>query len=117
MNINNQHTKCLISGSLNIYPLKGYEKNYLVKCKSCGSFFCYRILTEDELKKHYANYPIGYNVNSEITRKRINEVLNEFEKYRKNNTILDVGCGPGLFLIEAKKRGCRIWNRIFRCAN
>ena len=107
------HTKCLITNAQDLYPLKGYEKNYLVKSKSSGFVFCSKIPTEEELFNHYNNYPIGYGVDSAITTIRINEVLDGFEKFRKTNNMLDVGCGPGLFLIEAKKRGWEVYGTEF----
>lgn len=108
-----QHTKCLITQTEDLYPLKGYEKNYLVKSKSSGFVFCSKIPTEEEIYNHYNNYPIGYGADSAITTIRINEVLDGFEKFRKNNKMLDVGCGPGLFLIEAKKRGWEVYGTEF----
>ena len=105
----NQHRKCLLCNSFKLVSLKGYEKNYLVKCKSCGFVFCSRVPTDEEISAHYNNYPIGYGGDSLITIKRINEVLDEFEQFRKINKMLDVGCGPGLFLIEAKKRGWEVY--------
>lgn len=107
------HKKCLITGANDLYPLKGYEKNYLVKSKSSGFVFCSKIPTEEELFNHYNNYPIGYGTDSAITTIRINEVLDEFEQFRKTNKMLDVGCGPGLFLIEAKKRGWEVYGTEF----
>lgn len=107
------HTKCLITNAQDLYPLKGYEKNYLVKSKSSGFVFCSKIPTEEEILNHYNNYPIGYGADSTITTIRINEVLGGFEKFRKNNKMLDVGCGPGLFLIEAKKRGWEVYGTEF----
>jgi 2-polyprenyl-3-methyl-5-hydroxy-6-metoxy-1,4-benzoquinol methylase len=108
-----QFTKCLITGNEDLYPLKGYEKDYLVKSKSSGFVFCSRIATEKELFDYYSSYPVGYNSESEITRIRINELLDGFEKYRLTNKILDVGCGPGLFLIEAKKRDWDVYGTEF----
>lgn len=108
-----QFTTCLITGSKDLCPLKGYEKDYLVKSKSSGFVFCSRIATEKELIEYYSSYPIGYNSDSEITRIRINELLDGFEKFKKTNKILDVGCGPGLFLIEAKKRGWEVYGTEF----
>lgn len=113
MNQNQQHARCLITAANDLFPLKGYEKNYLVKSKSSGFVFCSKIPTEEEIFTHYNNYPIGYGVDSAITTIRINEVLDGFEKYRKTNKILDVGCGPGLFLIEAKKRGWEVYGTEF----
>ncbi|PJC62902.1 MAG: hypothetical protein CO022_02035, partial [Flavobacteriales bacterium CG_4_9_14_0_2_um_filter_32_27] len=69
------HTKCLITNAQDLYPLKGYEKNYLVKSKSSGFVFCSKIPTEEEILNHYNNYPIGYGADSTITTIRINEVL------------------------------------------
>lgn len=108
-----QHTKCLITQAEDLYPLKGYEKNYLVKSKSSGFVFCSKIPTEEEIFNYYNNYPIGYGADSAITTIRINEVLDGFEKFRKTNKMLDVGCGPGLFLIEAKKRGWKVYGTEF----
>ncbi len=108
-----KHKKCLITNAKDLYSLKGYEKDYLVKSKSSGFVFSSRIPTEEELIAYYSNYPIGYNVESEITKIRINEVLDGFEKFRQTNKMLDVGCGPGLFLIEAKKRGWEVYGTEF----
>jgi len=108
-----KHQKCLITNTHDLYPLKGYEKDYLVKSKSSGFVFCERIPTNEELLNHYNNYPIGYGVDSAITTTRINEALDGFEEFRKTNKMLDVGCGPGLFLIEAKKRGWEVYGTEF----
>lgn len=105
--------KCLITKSEDLYQLKGYEKDFLVKSKSSGFVFCSKIPTDEEILNHYSNYPIGYGVDSAITTIRINEVLDGFEKFRKTNKMLDVGCGPGLFLIEAKKRGWEVYGTEF----
>lgn len=102
-----KHQKCLITNAQDLFPLKGYEKDFLVKSKSSGFVFSARIPKEKELVAYYSNYPIGYNAESEITKIRTNEVLDQFEKFRSTNNMLDVGCGPGIFLVEAKKRG---WN-------
>jgi 2-polyprenyl-3-methyl-5-hydroxy-6-metoxy-1,4-benzoquinol methylase len=113
MSNNNHFKKCLITNKEDLYSLKGYENNYLVKSKFSGFVFCSRIPSEQEILNHYNNYPIGYNSDSEITRIRINQLLDGFEPYRKTNKLLDVGCGPGLFLIEAKKRGWEVYGTEF----
>ena len=113
MSDNHHFTKCLITGKKDLFPLKGYEAAYLVKSKSSGFVFCSKVPTDVEILKHYTNYPIGYGVDSAITTIRINEVLDGFEKFRKTNNMLDVGCGPGLFLIEAQKRGWKVYGTEF----
>jgi 2-polyprenyl-3-methyl-5-hydroxy-6-metoxy-1,4-benzoquinol methylase len=39
--------------------------------------------------------------------------LDKFEKYRKNNRILDVGCGEGWILESAKARGWQVYGTEF----
>ena len=104
MQTTNYHTRCLISDSANLKPMKGYENTYLVKSQPLGFVFSSRIPTEEELIKHYDGYS-REDYLSPITVKRYNELLDEFEVYRETGKLLDVGCGIGYFLDEAKKRG------------
>ncbi|HPX77089.1 MAG TPA: class I SAM-dependent methyltransferase [Bacteroidales bacterium] len=104
-----KHQHCLICESSKIKQLQGYyDKHKLVKCQSCGLVFMENIPTIEELNTHYSKYSYsseGYL--SPLTVQSYNFLLNKFEPYRKTNKILDVGCGRGWFLQEAKKRG---WN-------
>jgi 2-polyprenyl-3-methyl-5-hydroxy-6-metoxy-1,4-benzoquinol methylase len=104
------HKECLLCGSTNINHLDGYQSHYLSKCSNCKFVFCYKIPTEQELNDYYKFY--NYSDNSKvspITIKSYHKLLDEFEKYRKTNKIIDVGCGAGYFLEEAKKRGWEVY--------
>jgi 2-polyprenyl-3-methyl-5-hydroxy-6-metoxy-1,4-benzoquinol methylase len=101
-------TRCLISNTEDLYPLKGYERHYLVKSKSSGFVFCNKIPTQQELYNHYLTYN-REDYLSPVTIKRLNEVLDSFEPYRKTNKILDIGCGVGFMLEQAKKRGWDVY--------
>src|SRR5947207_2946364 len=104
------HTKCLICDSHKISPLKGYEKHDLAKCKNCGFVFMRAIPTIEELKNHYDTYSYDETQYlSPLTIDSYNSLLDEFEKFRKTNKILDVGCGVGFFLETAKKRGWEVY--------
>lgn len=104
----NVHKQCLICEGERLTELNTYKSTYLCKCLSCGFVFSRRVPTKDELNEHY----MGYGRNdylSPVTIKRYNELLDRFEKYRKTNRILDVGCGIGYFLEEAKKRNWEVY--------
>ncbi len=109
MNVN-KHKKCILCGSKEFSLLSGYEEHSLVKCRSCQFVFIDKIPTEQELHEHYKEYAYGTeNYFSPITIKKYNLLLDEFEKYRKTNKLLDVGCGVGFFLTIAKERGWDVY--------
>ena len=106
-----QHNACIVCNSPKISNLIGYEKAYLCKCKSCNLVFSKEIPNIDVLTNYYTNY--GNSYLSPITIKRYHEILDKFESYRKTNKLLDIGCGVGSFLVEAKKRGWEVYGTEF----
>ncbi|MBF0275203.1 MAG: class I SAM-dependent methyltransferase [Nitrospinae bacterium] len=98
------HIHCILCGSTNIFNLPDYTKTGLLQCRECGFTFCKKIPTEKELRENYRGYDRKRKI-SPITIGRYHEWLDMFEGYRKNNRILEVGCGSGHFLYEAKNRG------------
>ncbi len=100
------NSKCPVCKSDRIFKLKGYERHDLTKCKKCGFVFEGVIPTSEELEMHYCNYSYDKEQYlSPITIKSYNNLLDEFDKFRQSNKILDVGCGRGFFLEIANQRG------------
>jgi 2-polyprenyl-3-methyl-5-hydroxy-6-metoxy-1,4-benzoquinol methylase len=110
-----KHTTCILCDSSNLHRLKGYYmQKGLIKCNNCGMVFMERIPSEAELSAHYGVYTYdGVDELSELTRESYRALLDEFEPYRKTNKIIDVGCGRGYFLEEAKKRGWEVYGTEF----
>ena len=110
--MNNTHHNCIICSSKFLIPLKEYESTHLCKCNSCGFVFSQKAPTQEELTTHYQGYGRNDHL-SPITVKRYQELLDQLEKYRKTNRLIDVGCGIGYFLDEAKKRGWEVYGTEF----
>jgi SAM-dependent methyltransferase len=107
----NRFDNCILCGA-SYTPLKGYEKDYLVKCDSCHLVFASRKPTYQELVDCYLEYPRSNEI-SPITLKRCDQLLDRFEQFRKTNKIIDVGAGEGWFLYQAKKRGWDVYGTEF----
>lgn len=78
----------------------------LLRCRTCRFVYMQETPSPEELNAHYKHY--SYNREqyiSPITEKRFDELLDGFEKYRKNNRLLDLGCGAGFFAARALKKG------------
>ncbi len=107
------HEHCLVCGSTDYGVLdQQYAHAYLVQCQECRFVFGRRIPSEQELSEHYSRYPRDTAL-SPITVKRYEELLEQFEPFRKNNRILDIGCGDGHFLAVAKSKGWEVYGTEF----
>ena len=104
----NEHSQCLVCNSKKLKILNDYKDHHLSQCKKCGFVFAKKIPSVTELEEHYKGYG-RKDYLSPITIKRYNELLDTFEKFRKTNKILDVGCGIGYFLEVAKDRGWDVY--------
>ncbi len=103
-----RHVNCILCKGNRLQPLRKYDAGNLVKCRDCGLVFASSIPSLQELAEHYKRYPHFSGI-SQTTIKRYNELLDRFEKYRLNNRIIDVGCGEGFFLEQARKRGWEVY--------
>lgn len=101
------HESCPLCGCPRLRALYAYVRSHLVRCGGCGTTFAGRLPTDAELEAHYRDYGHAWH-DSPITRLRYRELLDTFEAYRQTNRMLDVGCGAGLFLEEARARGWEV---------
>ena len=109
-----EHKACIVCNKKDLKAMSGYEVHNLVKCSNCSFVFIKKIPSQEELEEHYKIYAYSDGqYMSEVTKKRYNELLDEFESYRSTNRILDVGCGAANFLSVAKERGWEVYGTEF----
>ena len=100
---------CLNTGSS---ALTGFEAAGLEKCQGCGLVFSGKRPSREELAAHYAAYGRD-DYKSPLTMLRYRQLLAGFEKFRKVNRILDVGCGQGFFMEAALEAGWEVYGTEF----
>ncbi len=83
-----------------------------VRCQKCGLIFSNPILEEKKILFLYKGSEFHYTVESTFLAKTYGKYLKKVlhSLKGKNTTLLDVGCGNGFFLEEAKKLGVEnVW--------
>jgi len=103
---------CPLCGHHGHSPLPAFDTHHLVRCKACGGVHTSWLPSHEELTDFYAAYPAITSV-SPITIPRYHELLDAFEPFRTNGRLIDVGCGGGLFLEQAAKRGGEVHGTEF----
>lgn len=97
----------MICSSTNIQDV-GSERTALLRCGDCSFVFSTYAPSTAELVQHYEGYSRDTSFTSECSIRRRREWLESyFEPYRKENRLLDVGCGVGQLLDQAREAG---WN-------
>ena len=102
--MSNNFTQCILCSSPNFSHVKKEKKPWLVKCRNCGLVFSEMIPSLKELEEYYEDYT-EYDYINDVTRNRYLNWIDDLEKERKTNRMLDVGCGDGILLEQAIKRG------------
>jgi len=97
---------CNVDNATLLFNKEGYD---IVKCSICGLVYVNPRLKYSILNDMYNSNKISpytyYIDNIKNDEKAFRIKLSEIEKYKKPGRILDVGCGVGVLLNEAKKRG------------
>jgi 2-polyprenyl-3-methyl-5-hydroxy-6-metoxy-1,4-benzoquinol methylase len=102
-----RHDACPICGYTGLVILPAYQRAHLVRCRGCGHVFSRLIPGDKDLALHYRHYGAD-GCTSAITQRRYAELLESFEPARRENRILDFGCGVGDFLVSAADRGWEV---------
>ena len=107
-------TECSVCGNRDLNFLKGYEELFLLKCIKCNFIFDQRVASPKELDDYYnvSTYS-GLKPIPEATINSFHKLLDYFEKFKGTGNILDLGCGQGNFLVEAKKRNWNVYGSEF----
>lgn len=102
--------KCLLCNNnkyIYLFPIKNYK---LIKCIKCGLIRIDPFPKDKLLENYYKNfdYSDGF-INEALIRRDSIRILHQLKKLKVNSgVILDIGCGAGFFLDEARKRDWRV---------
>lgn len=85
----------------------------IVKCRNCGLVYSNPILEYEKLEKLYRQSFVSYDSHVENLKKTYGYYLKELESYGViKGKLLEIGCGNGFFLEEAKKQGFKDVNGV-----
>jgi 2-polyprenyl-3-methyl-5-hydroxy-6-metoxy-1,4-benzoquinol methylase len=71
--------------------------------------FAKKIPSPELLQEYYNDRPFRNLYISPVTLTRYDVLLDRFEPYRRNNRIMDFGCGGGAFLERARHKGWEVY--------
>ncbi|MCB9446972.1 MAG: class I SAM-dependent methyltransferase [Flavobacteriales bacterium] len=106
--MNLYHQYCTLCGAQALKDLPAFKRHYLCKCSNCGHVFARKIPDQATLISHYDGYGRDDYL-SPLTVQSYHRLLDTFEPFRNTGKLLDMGCGIGYFLEEAKKRGWEVY--------
>lgn len=76
-----------------------------VRCKTCELIFSNPIFPQNKIVDLYKKSTFDYSVESSYLKKTYGSYLKDLLTKKKNIKLLDIGCGNGFFLEEAKEMG------------
>ncbi len=99
---------CSERNALFLYRKGDYS---ILECSNCNFLYVYPIPSKRQLNKFYKTFDYQNEKTAEpIIRKDAIKSLKKIEKHsrRGKNSLLDIGCGRGYFLDEARKLGWKV---------
>lgn len=103
---------CPYCGVTGRFDFQFYQRTYF-QCPSCHLIYLVRTSKEQEnILSYYSEDYFRNCANDQTERDRMHlysHILDVIERYQKKGHLLDVGCGCGFFLREAKKRGWKVF--------
>lgn len=105
----NMLSQCPLCASRQTEHLYLIDKGDVLRCAGCGIAFLDRGADIYDIA-HYDYYQEKMSLSSDrlytdLNENRYRDILARVERYRKNNTLLDIGCGAGHFVKTAKAVG------------
>jgi ubiquinone/menaquinone biosynthesis C-methylase UbiE len=76
-----------------------------VRCATCGLVFSNPIFPQNKIVNLYEKSTFDYSLESAYLKKTYGSYLKKLLTNNKNSKLLDIGCGNGFFLEEAKEMG------------
>ncbi|MBI3379910.1 class I SAM-dependent methyltransferase, partial [Candidatus Gottesmanbacteria bacterium] len=103
-------TKCVLCGGIKFRTLYKKFSYQVYICQFCDFIFIYPFPGKRQLEKYYKSfdYKTGF-INENLIRKDSIRTLKNLEILGySNKSLLDIGCGAGFFIDEARKRGWQV---------
>ena len=82
--------------------------------RDCEIEYLYPYPTQKELEEIYSDDYVAWGIGEEdsfskMKKDKFKKLLKDVLKYRKNGKLLDIGCGPGYLMEEAKELGFDVY--------
>jgi 2-polyprenyl-3-methyl-5-hydroxy-6-metoxy-1,4-benzoquinol methylase len=106
-----EHIACPLCGGRDEKPLLSKDGFAVVRCGACGLAYVNPRLTPEALRDLYHAQEISpaeyYVRTAKQDARSFAKRLALIERYHTPGSLLDIGCGPGTFSAEARRRGWR----------
>jgi SAM-dependent methyltransferase len=101
---------CPACGELSAKKIGVLQDFEMVRCNDCGTVFTSVLpSSQEEAEDYSAYYHEGNLVVPDFVAERLDQLVSGFDRYRRRNRWLDVGCGAGTLLRAAGNRG---WDAV-----